>query len=80
MPRPRLSPGAVRKLVEIDGETWTALTLLGIDSVKSFDELVDEAFGDLLRKLGRPVLLKDALRRSAEVAPNDNRLRSRRAR
>jgi hypothetical protein len=33
--------------------------------MRSFQELVDEAFADLLKKNDRPVDLKDALRRSA---------------
>ncbi|MGC2116215.1 MAG: hypothetical protein WA656_16955 [Pseudolabrys sp.] len=33
--------------------------------MKSFQELADEAFNDLLRKHGRPASLKEALRRSA---------------
>ena len=33
--------------------------------MKSFQELADEAFNDLLRKHGHPASLKEALRRSA---------------
>jgi len=33
--------------------------------MKSFQELADEAFNDLLKKHGRPASLKEALRRSA---------------
>ncbi|HKS85830.1 MAG TPA: hypothetical protein VJR71_10135 [Pseudolabrys sp.] len=33
--------------------------------MKSFQELADEAFADLLRKHGRPASLREALRRSA---------------
>ena len=41
--------------------------------MKSFQELADEAFGDLLRKHDRPVDLKDALRRSTQrIGANDN--------
>jgi hypothetical protein len=61
----RRSPGARRKLVEFDPETWHALDLLARDSMKSIQELADEAFRDLLRKHGRPTDLKTALRRSA---------------
>jgi hypothetical protein len=57
------------KRVQIDDETWQALTLLAGDSMKSFQELADEAFADLLKKHGRPTNLKDALRRSARLAP-----------
>jgi hypothetical protein len=58
-----------RKLIEFDTETWHALHLLSKDSVKSLQELADEAFADLLRKHGRPVTLKEALRVSARRLP-----------
>ena len=54
-----------RKLIEFDAPTWHALNLLTRESMKSFQELADEAFNDLLRKHGRPASLKEALRRSA---------------
>ena len=38
---------ARRKLVEFDAETWQALDLLGRDSMKTLQELADEAFRDL---------------------------------
>ena len=45
----------------------------GRDSMKSLQELADEAFRDLLRKHQRPVTLKDALRQSARrLAANDD--------
>jgi hypothetical protein len=53
------------KRVVFDDETWAALDLLAKQQMKSFSELADEAFRDLLRKHGQPVDLKDALRRSA---------------
>lgn len=52
------------KKVQIEEGTWIALDLLARDSDKTFQELADEAFGDLLKKHGRPVGLKAALRRS----------------
>ncbi|HEY5826758.1 MAG: ribbon-helix-helix domain-containing protein [Hyphomicrobiaceae bacterium] len=65
-----------RKLVEFDAETWHALQLLSRDSMKSLQELAEEAFGDLLKKHGRPVSLKQALRESARRQPaNDPRPR-----
>ncbi len=63
------------KRVQIDDETWQQLDLLGHDQMKDFQELADEAFRDLLRKYGRPVDLKDALRRSAGVSATVHRLR-----
>jgi hypothetical protein len=55
---------ARRKLVEFDAETWQALDVLARDSMKTFQELADEAFRDLLRKYGRPTDLTLALSRS----------------
>jgi hypothetical protein len=53
------------KRVQLDEETWQALDLLARDSMKTFQELADEAFADLLKKHGRPTDLKTALKRSA---------------
>jgi hypothetical protein len=55
------------KLVEFDAPTWHALNLLSRESMKSFQDLADEAFRNLLRKQGRPTDLKSALRESARV-------------
>jgi hypothetical protein len=61
------APGrsSIRKLVELDLETWQAVDLLGRDAMTSFRELTDEAFADLLRKHGRADTLRGALKRSA---------------
>jgi len=70
---------ARRKLVEFDEETWQALDLLGRDSMKTFQELADEAFRDLLRKYDRPTDLKAALKQSVRSPtasrPSQNRNR-----
>jgi hypothetical protein len=68
---PRAGPvkASRRKLVEFDTETWHALQGLSRDTMKSLQELADEAFGDLLRKHGRPTTLKEALRMSARRLP-----------
>ena len=55
-----------RKLVEFDAPTWHALNLLSRESMKSFQELADEAFQDFLHKQGRPTDLKSALGESAK--------------
>jgi hypothetical protein len=55
----------IGKRVQFHEETWQELQVLGAESMKSFQELADEAFNDLLKKHGRPAGLKDALRRSA---------------
>jgi len=54
-----------RKLVEFDAQTWQAVDLLARDSMKTFQELADEAFRDLLDKHGRPTDLRTALKQSA---------------
>jgi hypothetical protein len=53
-----------RKQIEFDGETYLALSELASDRMATFQELADEAFADLLRKHGRPVGLKAALKQS----------------
>jgi hypothetical protein len=55
------------KRVQFDEETWTALDVLARDRMATFQELADEAFADLLKKHGRPVGLKAALRKSAAI-------------
>jgi hypothetical protein len=64
---PRPTPR--RKLIAFDAETWHALHLLSKDSLKSLQELADEAFADLLRKHHRPSSLKEALRDSVRRLP-----------
>jgi len=58
------------KRVQIDNESWAALDLLARDRMMTFQELADEAFADLLKKHGRPVDLRAALRRSAGMTAN----------
>jgi hypothetical protein len=65
------------KRVNIDDETWTVLDLLAKDRMASFQELADEAFADLLKKHGRPVGLKAALRQSAGASADVVRLQDR---
>ena len=68
----------IGKRVTFDRATWMALDLYARDSMKSFQELADEAFADLLAKHDRPVDLKDALRRSTRtLGANDNPKRRR---
>jgi hypothetical protein len=55
----------IGKRLQFHDETWQQLRLLASESMKSFQELADEAFNDLLKKHGRPANLKEALRRSA---------------
>ena len=57
------------KRVRFDDATWLALEGLARDSKKSFEDLANEAFADLLKKHGRPTTLKEALRESARREP-----------
>jgi hypothetical protein len=59
----------VRRRIAFDAETWHALHQFSLDSMKSLQDLADEAFRDLLKKHRRPVTLKDALRASARLHP-----------
>jgi hypothetical protein len=63
------------KRVQFDDETWQALDLLARDQMKTFQELADEAFADLLKKNNRPVTLKEALRKSAGHSASVHQLR-----
>jgi hypothetical protein len=56
------------KRVQIDEETWHGLVLLGRDRMMTFQELADEAFAELLKKYDRPLTLKAALRKSANLS------------
>jgi hypothetical protein len=67
-PRQRGAAGAMRrKLIAFDAETWDAIDLLARDRMMTVQEVAEEAFRDLLRKHGRPLDLKDALRKSARA-------------
>ena len=75
MPRAKLEPGAKRRLIEFDAETWQALHGLALDRMNTIQELVEDAVADLLKKHHRPVTLKEALTASAGDRP-DRRPRS----
>ena len=55
-----------RKLIAFDQATWQALDLLARDSMKTWQELADEAFRDLLTKHGRSDDLRTALKLSVK--------------
>jgi hypothetical protein len=63
------APGSVRRRIEFDSETWHAVHQLSLDSMKSLQELADEAFRDLLKKHRRPTSLKEMLRESVRSRP-----------
>ena len=78
MPRPE---GSVRRRIEFDAETWHVLHKLSLDSMKSLQDLADEAFRDLLKKHRRPTSLKEMLRESGRAHPaNDHHPVARKAR
>jgi hypothetical protein len=78
-PARREPASARRKLIEFDAETWHAFHMLSRDSMKSLQELAEEAFADLLKKHGRPVTLKQALKESLRRQPaNDPQPKPRR--
>jgi hypothetical protein len=59
--------GGVRRRIEFDDATFTALDRL------AKDRLAEEAFRDLLKKHRRPTTLKEMLRESARSQPaNDH--------
>jgi hypothetical protein len=62
-------PGSVRRRIEFDAGTWQALHQLSLDSMKSVQELAEEAFRDLLKKHRRPTTLKEMLRDSVRMQP-----------
>ena len=54
----------VGKLVKFDDETWAAINLLRAERRRSFKQLANEAFADLLEKYHQPADLKSQLRES----------------
>lgn len=63
------------KRIQFDDETWQAIEAVAQDSGKSFQELAEEAFGDLLKKHKQPIGLKAALKES--VGPRERRPKAR---
>lgn len=59
----------VGKRVQFDDETFALINLLRRERRRSFQQLADEAFSDLLEKHGHPVKLKDQLRESLRDEP-----------
>lgn len=72
------------KRIQIDDDSWAALRLLGHERMMTFQELADEALADLLKKHGRPVDLRAALRKSAgvsaEIVPLRRKVKARKPR
>ncbi len=66
----------VGKRVQFDDETWTVINGLRQERRRSFQQLADEAFADLLAKYHHPVDLKDQLRVSLGQEPAKRRRRT----
>lgn len=60
-----------RKLVNIEGAKLRALDILARDEGKSFQDVIDEAVGDFLKKHKRPIttaeMFKQSLARKGSV-------------
>lgn len=69
----------MRKIIEFDEATFSALKLLANDRTISLQELADEAFRDLLKEHGRPTNLRDALRQSLRRIPANDGGKSKKA-
>jgi len=54
----------MRKMIHVSMATHEAMQALAAESRQSFQDLIDEAVTDLLKKHKRPVTLKDMLRES----------------
>lgn len=59
----------VGKRVTFDDEAWAMLDLMRRERRRSFQQLADEAFADLLAKYNHPVDLKSQLRVSLGQEP-----------
>jgi len=54
----------VGKRVQFDDDIWEAVTAVALKSGRSFQDLTDEAFADLLKKHKQPVGLMASLKES----------------
>ena len=69
----------VGKRVHFDEDTWAAVDLLRRERSRSFQQVADEAFADLLAKHRRPSDLKSQLRESNGLPPLKRKPRSKAA-
>ena len=61
------------KRVQFDADSWEAIEAMMRDSGKSFQQIADEAFADLLKKHKQPVGLMAALEQSVERGKRSQR-------
>ena len=66
-----------RKLIQFHPEDLRALEQLAEDRASTFQELMDKAVGDFLKKSGRPTNLREALRESASNTPSEPKTKKR---
>jgi hypothetical protein len=64
------------KRVHFDDETWQAIDAVAHARGKTFQELADEAFTDLLKKHHQPVGFKAALKESVDAKDKARRGKS----
>jgi hypothetical protein len=58
----------MRKMIHVSMASNEALQALAAETKQSFQDLIDEAITDLLKKHKRPVTLKDMLRESLDTS------------
>jgi hypothetical protein len=63
----------MRKMVEVEPATLTALELLATDKGRRLQDLFDEAIADLLKKHRRPTTTKDMFAQSLRGTRNRRR-------
>jgi hypothetical protein len=68
-------PAMVGKRVEFDDETWAVINLLRQERRRSFQQLANEAFADLLEKYHKPVDLKSQLRESLSAEAKNPKMK-----
>ena len=56
----------VGKRVQFDENTWEAIQAVARQRGRTFQQLADEAFAELVRRYGQPVGLKAGLRDSVQ--------------
>ncbi len=61
----------MRKMIHVSMATNEALQALAAETRQSFQDLIDEAITDLLKKHKRPVTLKDMLRESVAASEKE---------
>jgi hypothetical protein len=66
----------VGKRVQFDDETWEAIMAVARQRGRTFQQLADEAIGDLLRRYGQPVGLMASLKKSVRTRARPQRKRS----